>query len=198
MSSKCTSAIKQLATGNIPDSYDEYMCMSERVSRECLEHFCDAIVELYFKEYLRHPSTHDIKCLYEAHGERHGIPGMLGSIDCTHWVWRSCPTRFHAQYHCGDHQYPTIMLEAIASQDLWFWHAFFGPAGCNNDINVLNQSPLFTKVLTGKAPRIPFWVNGHQYKRGYYLADGIYPNWSAFVKTNWFVADDNHKKFVLV
>jgi hypothetical protein len=27
------------------------------------------------------------------------------------------------------------------------WHAFFGAAGSNNDINVLGQSPLFTEQL---------------------------------------------------
>jgi hypothetical protein len=32
------------------------------------------------------------------------------------------------------------MLEAVASLDLWIWHAFFGVAGSNNDINVLDQS----------------------------------------------------------
>jgi len=44
----------------------------------------------------------------------------------------------------GDYKVPNIMLEAVASYDLWVWHAFFGAAGSNNDINVLDQSPLFT------------------------------------------------------
>ena len=46
----------------------------------------------------------------------------------------------------GDIGVPTIMLEAVASADIWIWHAFFGVAGSNNDINVLKQSPLFTEV----------------------------------------------------
>jgi hypothetical protein len=31
----------------------------------------------------------------------------------------------------------TIILEAVASQDLWIWHFFFGMAGSHNDINML-------------------------------------------------------------
>ncbi|KAI3704588.1 hypothetical protein L1987_74813 [Smallanthus sonchifolius] len=141
---KCTSAVKQLATGNPPDEYDEYLSMACRTSRECLEYFCNAIVILYGKEFLRGPTSHGVALLYNTHEEKHGIPGMLGSIDCTHFVWRMCPTSLRGQYMRGDHQYPTIMLEAVASNDLWFWHAFCGPPGSNNDINVLQQSPLFT------------------------------------------------------
>ncbi|GKB52100.1 ALP1-like protein [Tanacetum coccineum] len=53
---------------------------------------------------------------------------------------------WQGQYGRGDKKYPTIMLEVVASQDLWIWHAFYGMAGANNDIN---------------------------YRNGYYLADGI-------------------------
>ncbi|KAK9074011.1 hypothetical protein SSX86_006606 [Deinandra increscens subsp. villosa] len=156
--------------------------MSERTSRECLHYFCDAIIRLYRDEFLHSPTSHDLALLYEAHLERHGLPGMIGSIDCMHWEWRNCPTKYRGQYHRGDHPKPTVILEAVASQEMWFWHAFFGVAGSNNDINVLNQSTLFTDELKGIAPKAPFIVNGREYKRGYYLADGIYPTWSTFVK----------------
>ena len=75
------------------------------------------------------------------------------------------------------------MLEAVASHDLWIWHAFFGTAGSNNDINVLNQSTIFTEVLQGRAPEVQFMVNGNEYNMGYYLTDGIYPEWAIFVKS---------------
>ena len=87
------------------------------------------------------------------------------------------------------------MLEAVASQDLWIWHAFFGVAGSNNDINVLRQSPLFNDVVDGFAPEVSFEVNGTEYSKGYYLVDGIYPEWATFVKSFPRPMDPKRKLF---
>ncbi|GKA50375.1 RNA-directed DNA polymerase, eukaryota [Tanacetum coccineum] len=82
---KCTSAIRQLAYGTAPDAFDEYLQIAERCSRECLDNFTKCIYILYVEEYLRRPSLEDIEKTYALHEEKHGLPGMLGSIDCMHW-----------------------------------------------------------------------------------------------------------------
>ncbi|GJZ26608.1 ALP1-like protein [Tanacetum coccineum] len=87
------------------------------------------------------------------------------------------------------------MLEVVASHDLWIWHAFFGVAGANNDINVLDNSPLFDDLLDDKAPVAPFVVNGVGYEKGYYLADEIYPQWETFVKSFTVANDAKHSYF---
>ncbi|XP_058763538.1 uncharacterized protein LOC131636983 [Vicia villosa] len=89
--------------------------------------------------------------------------------------WKNCPVAWKGQFCRGDPGKPTIMLEAVASQDLWIWHAFFGIAGSNNDINVLNQSNVFNDILEGRAAIVQYTINGTPYNMGYYLADGIYP-----------------------
>jgi hypothetical protein len=78
---------------------------------------------------------------------------------------------------------PTIILEAVASDDLWIWHAFFGMPGSHNDINVLDRSSLFANLAEGTAPQVNYTVNGHDYTMGYYFADGIYPSWATLVKS---------------
>uniref|UniRef100_A0A0D3C2S7 DDE Tnp4 domain-containing protein n=1 Tax=Brassica oleracea var. oleracea TaxID=109376 RepID=A0A0D3C2S7_BRAOL len=104
-------------------------------------------------------------------GERRGFPGMIGSIDCMHWEWKNCPTAWKGQYSRGSGK-PTIVLEAVASYDLWIWHAFFGPPGTLNDINVLDRSPVFDDIINGQASQVIFSINGREYHLAYYLTDG--------------------------
>ncbi|KAK9132527.1 hypothetical protein Scep_012055 [Stephania cephalantha] len=56
-------------------------------------------------------------------------------------------------------------------------------AGTNNDINVLERSSLFDDLINDIAPPCNFVVHGHQYNMGYYLADGIYPEYATPYQT---------------
>ncbi|GKC57299.1 ALP1-like protein isoform X1 [Tanacetum coccineum] len=167
---KCTSAIRQLAYGTSPDALDEYLQMGEHCARDCLDCFNMCIIDLFTPEFLRKPDVNDVRKLYDAHNRIHGLPGVIK-------------------------KYPTIMLEAVASYDLWIWHAFFGVAGANNDLTVLNHSPLFDDLLDDIAPVVPFEVNGVTFEKGYYLADGIYPQWAAFVKSFTVARDERNAVF---
>ncbi|KAG3111009.1 hypothetical protein PI125_g9513 [Phytophthora idaei] len=75
---------------------------------------------------------------------------------------------------------PTKVLEAVADYDLRIWHYNFGSPGSLNDINILEQSPLFDNMLRGEALQVAYTVNGNSYDTPYMLADGIYPEWSVF------------------
>ncbi|XP_071687509.1 uncharacterized protein [Rutidosis leptorrhynchoides] len=115
----CTSAIRQLAYGVAPDAFDEYLHMGESTYYLCLENFCKSVLHLYSVEYMRRPNGHNVQRLISKHEDIHGLPGMLGSIDCMHWGWKNCPFGWKGQFTRGDHGYPKIMLEAVASYDTW-------------------------------------------------------------------------------
>ncbi|XP_074327869.1 uncharacterized protein LOC141665788 [Apium graveolens] len=57
------------------------------------------------------------------------------------------------------------------------------------------QSPVFDKVIAGNSPTVVFHVNGKRYNNAYYLADGIYPRYSTFVKTISNPATQSQKLF---
>ncbi|XP_023731090.1 uncharacterized protein LOC111878830 [Lactuca sativa] len=149
---KCVATIKLMAMGESPDSVDDYMRMSERTARESLYLLERGVVETFGDQYLRKPSFHDMQQLYAAHEERHGFPGMLGSIDCTHWKLRNCPVAWKGQYSRRHHGTPSLVLEAVASQDLWIWHAFYGVVGSNKDVNAINHQ--YLTIFCQEKPRM--------------------------------------------
>ncbi|GKE53423.1 ALP1-like protein [Tanacetum coccineum] len=146
---KCTSAIRQLAYDINASFPDEYMQISERSSRKDFDHFCQAVMEIYGPEYLRKPTVTDVEKIYRHHEEKHGFLGMLGILDCTDWEWFGCPHAFKAQYVRCDHgSNPFILLEAVASQDLWIWHAFFGVAGVTNQSGYYLVDGIYPELST--------------------------------------------------
>ena len=56
---------------------------------------------------------------------------MIGSLDCSHFVWGNCPVADHSQYQ-GKEGRPTLVVEALADHNLFAWHAVFGYSGTLN------------------------------------------------------------------
>ena len=150
---------------------------------------------MYGPAYLRRPTGTDLQRIYAVHEEVHGFPGMRGSIDCMHWKWEQCPTAWRGTHTRGDIGKPSLILQAVASYDLWIWNAYFGQQGSHNDINVFLASPVLEEIISGLAPACSFYACENYYKDEYFLSDGIYPEYASLVKTFTDPIDDKRKYF---
>jgi hypothetical protein len=75
-----------------------------------------------------------------------------------------------------------MILKVVMNQSLWIWHCHFQLFERNNDLNVLDHSPLVI-MLKGISIELSFEVSGHVYFWYYLLVDGIHPWWFIFVQT---------------
>ena len=170
------------AYGAPGDIQEDYRRMAESTALECLYKLCRAVVGVFGAQYLRSSNAEDTARIL-VQNEARGFPGMLGSIDYMHWEWKNCPFSWQRMYK-GAKEACSVVLETVATQDHLIWHSFFDMPETHNDINVLQCSNVFVKLVEGHAPPVNFEVMRTTTTRDiYYLADDIYPRWSTFVKT---------------
>lgn len=180
--------LKTLAYGVASHTFRDYFQMSKTEARECLLQFVRTVKDCFSGEYLRCPTSQDMESIVALHKHgKHKIPGMLGSLDCMHMLWKNCPKAYAGQFK-GKEKKPTVVLEAACDYNLWFWHASFGHPGSLNDINILNLSPLLDAFLDGtfadrERSAVPYAIADEMFNSLYFLADGIYPSYSRFVLT---------------
>ncbi|MDD0213358.1 hypothetical protein PSY81_23435, partial [Shigella flexneri] len=72
--------------------------MAKSIAIETLKRFTRGIINMYSTEYLRAPTTANVRRLLSK-AERRGFPEMIGSIDCMHWQWKNCPTSWAQEYN---------------------------------------------------------------------------------------------------
>lgn len=88
-----------------------------------------------------------------------------------------------------------MTLKAVASYDLWIWHALFSLLAAMNDFNVLDISPIFEEYLEGETPNVEYKVNSHEYKMDSYVTDGIYAACANLIKTISLPQGEKNKNY---
>ena len=162
------SALRQLAVGISSLSMVKEFGIARPTMDKYLEKFCKDMVARYAKEYL----SPDLKKVVQENKKIHKVPGLLGSLDCTHIYWGQCPTGHKGNY-IDRHKRISVILEAVADAQLRFVHFFFGYPGGSNDLNVLQGSPLMEKFVDGSYPRLDYNIAGQSFDAPFILVDGI-------------------------
>jgi len=178
---KLVAAFRVLAFGETYDRADEYVRLSKATIEICVKKLLDFLNTRYQPEYLRQPTKTEMTAIMERSAAR-GLPGCIGSLDCSHWEWRGCPKALAGQYMSRKKR-RAIVLETICDHDLYIHHLFVGAPGSHNDLNVLGQSPLFMDMMDGTWPPkdLPYTINGRTRTMPYYLTDKAYHKYPVFL-----------------
>ena len=115
---KCIVAMRMLVYGISADCVDEYLKISESTTMECMKIFVAGIIQVFGEKYLRKPTQADLDYLLQV-AEAHDFFGMLESIDYMHWEWKNYPLGWKKLFAKGLYRVPTLIIEAVASYDLW-------------------------------------------------------------------------------
>lgn len=112
------------------------------------------VISYFEQTYNSHPTIDRLGQLL-AKGEERRFSGTIESIGCMHRKWRDCPIRWRGQFRRGTLD-PQPSYSRQLSRMTYGFDKLFGVVGTNNDVNMFNQSSLFTHMLQGEAPNVNF------------------------------------------
>ena len=180
--------LKTLAFGVPYSTFIDYFQISNQFGMKLCREFDSAIRALYMREYLRVPDKTDLQNINKLHRDVHGVDGMLGSLDCSHTIWKNCPKAWAGSYQ-GKENSPSIVLKGISDYHMFFWHASYGYAGTLNDKTIFDLSPFQGCLLDGSFEQreldsgvVPFKIGDNKFSKMFVLVNGIYMNFSCFVQ----------------
>jgi Plant transposon protein len=70
------------------------------------------------------------------------------------------------------------VLQDVADDSCWNWHAFFGVPGTVNVTNAMQCLDLFARMKNS----VKFTINSHNYNHSFHLGNWIFPQWATIVK----------------
>jgi len=181
---KLLISLKYLGYGCSVNAFRDYFQVGESTALLSIKKFTKCIANSCLqKKFFSFLTPSDAKKVEAMHYENHGVHGMIGSLDCSHFVWGNCPVAHHGQFQ-GKEGRPTIVVEAMADYNLYAWHAVFGYCRTLNDLSIWDSSYLLQSLCDGSFSKLdfPFTVGGERHEQLWMLVDGIYPSLARFVK----------------
>ena len=135
-----------MAYGTSYDQPDEYVRLGAATVMLATHKFVEFMVEPCQATYLRPPSNNELKALLRRNAA-HGVPGCIGSIDCTHWTWSACPKGLAGQYQ-GRGGKRTVVIKTVCNADAYIWLFYIGSLGNAASSEPSSKARLFSPVLS--------------------------------------------------
>lgn len=184
---KVMAVLRVWTKGQACDVMDDGARMGKETVRKYVHAFLSDVREKYEPVYLNCRPTEDELSNIEQLYNSAAFSGFVGVVECCHIPWKNCLIGQKGQYHSSRNgKLATIVAEALCDPMLYIWSWFSGMAGTNNDLNVLNSSPLFQDIINNAFSftiAVKYKIIqgiGEESSLPYFLVDGIYRTWSIF------------------
>jgi len=87
---KIMIGLRILGRDNCADDLSEYLNIGESTIAPIFKQFVDGCVKYLYSKYVYIPEGEELKQVCKVY-EKLGLPGCIGSMDCTHILWHRCP-----------------------------------------------------------------------------------------------------------
>ena len=156
---KILACLKMLALGEPCSEVAEHYGMSTATASVYFDRFI-ALVPQFLENYVKKPGRRQIRRILHQHERDFQISGLLGFLDCTHFLWHKCPHALKGMY-TGRNMQPTLTLEALADSRNRIIYFNFPIPGALNDLSIIHNSQITRDYLKGDMGT-PYNLNGER------------------------------------
>jgi len=189
---KVLTCLRILGRGSCADEIKELSgeLLGESTVHVLFKQFVKGIAEHLFPIHVKIPEGTYLQEVLHVYS-RLGLPGAIGSMDCTHVWWAQCPKRL--TFDCtGKEGYPTLVFQVVVDHFRRINHCSRHFLGASNDKTIANNDPFTVGVMDGSLENIEYHVfdlYGEKVlaKGGYIITDNGYQDKACFM-------DPDHKR----
>ena len=87
---KIMIGLRILGRDNCADDISEYLNIGESTTSPIFKQFVNGCVKKLYSKYVYVPEGEEFEVIRTVY-EKLGLPGCIGSMDCTHILWHRCP-----------------------------------------------------------------------------------------------------------
>ena len=109
---KILMSLRIIGRDSCADDISEYINIGDSTVNHIFKLFLQGCVELLYNKYVYIPFGEEldkVKLVYE----KLGLPGCIGSMDCTHILWHRCP-KISRNICTGKEAKPTVAFQVIS------------------------------------------------------------------------------------
>ena len=147
-------ALRILGRDSVADDIEELSGVGESTTNSIFKTFVKEFSTAFMDDHVHFPTGEDLLQCMELYRVL-GVPGALGSVDCTHVRLRRCPVG--VRWLCsGKEKFPTLSFLVVVDHNRRVQYVSPAHFGASNDKTISNNDPMMRSIHAGKFKDIEY------------------------------------------